>query len=81
MKKKKVFKVTISPIPFKKRPLDEEVPTIQDNFIYSGMTYEQITYHSVQPNSYTIAPAVFKDNYRDSEHWLMQHVYFLIHIT
>ncbi len=77
MKEKKIFKVTISPIPFKKRPLDEEVPTIQDNFIYSGMTYEQITYHSVQPNSFTIAPAVFKDNYRDSENWLMQHVYFL----
>lgn len=77
MKKQTLFKVTISPVPFGRRPYDEEVPTIQDNFIYSGMTYDQIIYHTVQPNSYTIAPAVYKYNYRDGKNWLLQHVYFL----
>jgi hypothetical protein len=77
MKNKKIFKVTISPVPFKRRPFKKEVPLIQDNFIYSGMTYDQLIYHSVQPNSYTIAPAVYKDDYRDGENWLMQQVYFL----
>lgn len=75
---KKTFNVTISRIPYDHKPeIEKEVEQLQSSFIYSGMTFNQLVEHSVQPYSYTIAPAVFQNNYRNTANWRSQQVYMI----
>ena len=72
----KSYKVTISKIPFDRRPDDSQLPTIEESFINANLTYEQLLKYSALPYSYSISPAIFK-NKRNNSNWIGQEVFYL----
>jgi hypothetical protein len=72
-----IYKLTIAPIAYNRKPTKAEVGIIKNNLIPTGTTYSQLLVHSVYPKCYTVLPGYYTGSTFNNQCLVSQQVYYL----
>lgn len=73
----KKYKVSLSDIKLKSKPLNCEIGKISKNLKSVSLTYSELVECLTAPNSQTIAPSIYRNNQRNNKNWLSQQIFML----
>lgn len=73
----KKYKVSLSDIKLKSKPLNCEIRKISTNLKSVSLTYSELVECLTAPNSQTIAPSIYRNNQRNNKNWLSQQIFML----